>query len=158
MKKTIFFTVLVIILIALVVFVFDWGRKGPQMFEINSGIFTEDILHNSTSTIEMPIVVNNIEDNQEVSNPIKIEGKARGNWFFEASFPVELIDTDGNILASAIATAEGDWMTTEFVNFTVNIEYDKPTSTRHALLILSKDNPSDNPEFDQSIFIPVILK
>jgi len=158
MKKTIIFIVLIITLIALVVFVFDWGRKGPQMFEINSGILTEDILHSSNSTIEMPIVVNNIEDNQEVSNPIKIEGKARGNWFFEASFPVELIDTDGNILASAIATAESDWMTTEFVNFTVNLEYDKPTSTRHALLILSKDNPSDNPEFDQSIFIPVILK
>ena len=158
MKKTIIFIVLIITLIALVVFVFDWGRKGPQMFEINSGILTEDILHSSNSTIEMPIVVNNIEDNQEVSNPIKIEGKARGNSFFEASFPVELIDTDGNILASAIATAESDWMTTEFVNFTVNLEYDKPTSTRHALLILSKDNPSDNPEFDQSIFIPVILK
>ena len=158
MKKAIIFIVLIITLIALVVFVFDWGRKGPQMFEINSGILTEDILHSSNSTIEMPIVVNNIEDNQEVSNPIKIEGKARGNWFFEASFRVELIDTDGNILASAIATAESDWMTTEFVNFTVNLEYDKPTSTRHALLILSKDNPSDNPEFDQSIFIPVILK
>ena len=46
----------------------------------------------------------------------------------------------------------------DYVNFTASLEYSKSTSTKHALLILSKDNPSDNPEFDQSIFIPVILK
>ena len=138
---------------------FDWGRSELIIPEADSNSSsTESFLQNSTSTVEMPIVINNIKDNQEVSNPIKIEGKARGSWFFEATFPIQLVDADGNILATTVARAESDWMTTDFVNFSANLEYVKSTSTNRALIVLSKDNPSDNPEFDQSIFIPVILK
>ncbi len=149
MKRFIIFTVIIIIIITLLVLVFDWGRRGTKLSQIDV---------NSTSTTEMPIVVNNIKDNQVVSNPIKIVGKARGNWFFEASFPIQLVDADGNILASTAAKAESDWMTTDFVNFNAELTYTKATSTRRALLVLNKDNPSGNPDFDQSIFIPVILK
>src|SRR3990167_5567670 len=35
-------------------------------------------------------------------------GRARGYWFFEASFPIELLDKDGNVLATAIAQAESE--------------------------------------------------
>ena len=42
-----------------------------------------------------------------VANGTVIEGKARGNWFFEASFPIELRDNTGALLATAIAQAEG---------------------------------------------------
>jgi len=149
MKRFIIFTVIILIIITLLVLVFDWGRRGTKLSQIDV---------NSTSTTEMPIVVNNIKDNQVVSNPIKIVGKARGNWFFEASFPIQLVDADGNILASTAAKAESDWMTTDFVNFNAELTYTKATSTRRALLVLNKDNPSGNPDFDQSIFIPVILK
>jgi len=149
MKRFIIFTVIILIIITLLVLVFDWGRRGTKLSEINVG---------SSSTTEMPIVVNNIKDNQVVSNPIKIVGKARGNWFFEASFPIQLVDADGNILASTAAKAESDWMTNDFVNFNAELTYTKATSTRRALLVLNKDNPSGNPDFDQSIFIPVILK
>jgi hypothetical protein len=159
MKKIVISTIAIIIVLVLTALIFDWGRREPQIFEINSNSSTtENILQNSTSTIDMPIIVNNIEDNQEVSNPIKIEGKARGNWFFEATFPVQLVDTDGNIIASTTARAETDWMTTDFVNFTATLEYVKSTTTARALIVLNKDNPSGNPDFDQSIFIPVILK
>ena len=149
MKRFIIFTVIILIIITLLVLVFDWGRRGTKLSQIDV---------NSTSTTEMPIVVNNIKDNQVVSNPIKIVGKARGNWFFEASFPIQLVDADGNILASTAAKAESDWMTNDFVNFNAELTYTKATSTRRALLVLNKDNPSGNPDFDQSIFIPVILK
>ncbi len=149
MKKSIIFTIIILIIITLLVLIFDIGRKEVKTPE-------NDI--NATSTVGMPIVVNNIKDNQIVSNPIKIFGKARGNWFFEASFPIQLVDADGNILASTAAKADGDWMTTDFVNFSAELSYTKSTSTRRALLVLNKDNPSGNPDFDQSIFIPVILK
>ncbi|MDO8676547.1 MAG: hypothetical protein Q7K16_02765, partial [Candidatus Azambacteria bacterium] len=35
--------------------------------------------------------------NQILQSPLIIKGEARGNWFFEASFPVMLTDWDGRI-------------------------------------------------------------
>jgi hypothetical protein len=142
--------------------IFDWGRNEPTpTLDLNSNVISTSTINgnsSSTTSLDMPIVIDNIKDNQTVSNPIKISGKARGNWYFEATFPVELVDTDGNILASSTARAQSDWATTTFVNFVVTLDYVKSTSTNRALIVLSKDNPSGNPEFDQSIFIPVILK
>lgn len=84
-------------------------------------------------------------------------GKARGYWFFEASFPIELLDKDGKLLATGIATAQTDWMTTEFVPFKAEIkapiDYIGP-----AILILHKDNPSGLPENDASISFPIIVE
>ena len=157
MRRGITFTVIIVIVVILIALIFDFGRKGNDATVLNvSASSTFD--QNSSPVSEMLIVVNNIKDNQKVSNPIKITGKARGNWFFEASFPIKLIDVNENVLGTAIAQAEGDWMTTDFVNFTAELEYSKSTSTDRALLILSNDNPSDKPELDKAIYIPVILK
>src|SRR5688572_18282730 len=49
-----------------------------------------------------------------VASPLKIGGQARGNWYFEATFPVLLRDANGRELARHYATAEGEWMTEEF--------------------------------------------
>ena len=158
MKKIIIPSIIILVILILTALVFDWGRREVIAPEADLNASTTDIFqYNSSSTIEMPIVVNNIKDNQEIYSPTRIEGKARGNWFFEGSFPIELIDTDGNTLTSTVAQAQSDWMTTEFVNFTAYLEFNKSINTNHALIVLSKDNPSGNPDFDQSIFIPVIL-
>ena len=148
MKKVIISIVIVVVLIILTAFIFDWGRSGKSLPDDDKNISLTDTL----------IIVDNIKDNQEVSSPITILGKARGNWYFEATFPVKLVDLDGNVLVSTFASAEGDWMTTDFVNFSTILEYTKSTSTERALIVLSKDNPSGMPEFDQSIYIPVILR
>src|SRR6185436_520379 len=54
-----------------------------------------------------------------VSSPLTVTGEARGNWYFEASFPAVLVDWDGKIIAQLPAQAQGDWMTQEFVPFSV---------------------------------------
>lgn len=83
-----------------------------------------------------------------------IIGKARGYWFFEASFPVELQTLDGNILGGGVATAQGEWMTEDFVDFTAEMQ--TPSAfTGPAILILRKDNPSGLPENDASISFPI---
>src|SRR6185436_3420858 len=46
-------------------------------------------------TVELPI------SNQIASSPIIVAGKARGNWYFEASFPVQVLDEDGTVLGSS---------------------------------------------------------
>lgn len=86
-----------------------------------------------------------------------VMGEARGNWFFEASFPITLLDKDGKVLATAVAQAQGDWMTTEFVPFTAEIK--APESYMGAAtLVLKKDNPSGLPENDGSVSFPITIE
>jgi hypothetical protein len=96
-----------------------------------------------------------------VTSPLQISGRARGNWFFEGSFPVILTNWDGLIIAEGYATAEGDWMTTEFVPYTAILTFTSPYSVgdpdfmQRGALILKKDNPSGLPEHDDALEIPV---
>ena len=80
----------------------------------------------------------------EVKNPISVSGKARGPWYFEGSFPLVVTDWDGIIIGQGFATAEGDWMTEDFVPFsgTVNFEGGTGSSNNKGWLIFKKDNQS----------------
>jgi len=100
------------------------------------------------------IRVSNIQPNDLVQSPLKIEGEARGYWFFEASFPVKIIDENGRELGFGIAQALSDWMTEDFVPFEANLEF-QPSTTKKGTLILKKDNPSGLPEYDDELIIPV---
>lgn len=107
------------------------------------------------------IVLDQPEAGSAVDSPLTISGKARGYWFFEASFPVMIVNWDGLIIGSGIATAEGDWMTEEFVPFTATINFsssytdESPDFMRRGALILKKDNPSGLPENDDALEIPI---
>lgn len=94
-----------------------------------------------------------------VVSPLVIKGKARGFWFFEASFPIILADWDGRIIAQGIAQASGDWMTEDFVPFEATLEFVKPELigdfSKRGFLILKKDNPSGLPEHDDALEITV---
>ncbi len=102
------------------------------------------------------------QKNTVVMSPLVIKGKARGNWYFEASFPVRLFDGDGKEIALTPAHAKGDpasndgasWMTTQFVPFEATLTFVKP-NTPNGTLVLIKDNPSGDPAKDDSISIPV---
>lgn len=98
------------------------------------------------------IIIDTPVPEQEISSPVTIMGKARGNWFFEGSFPITIVNWDGLIIGEGIATAQGEWMTTEFVPFTATIAYDLAPKTpyTYGAIILKKDNPSGLPEYDDS--------
>ena len=98
--------------------------------------------------------------NATVSSPLTITGEARGYWYFEASFPVVLVDWDGRIIAQGIATAKDEWMTEEFVPFEATLTFtaDPNAYSNRGALILQKDNPSGLPEYDDALEIPVIIK
>lgn len=90
----------------------------------------------------------------KVTSPLVVSGRARGNWYFEASFPVKLLDGNGNQIAIAPAQAQGDWMTVDYVPFSVTLTFAQPV-TATGTLILQKDNPSGEPQFDDFVSIPV---
>ena len=117
--------------------------------------FTEDI-GNELEKSDL-IKVNTPRPNQNIQSPIVIEGEARGLWFFEASFPVKLLDGNGNLIATTIAQAQGDWMTEDFVPFEAELHFELP-ATEKGTLILEKDNPSGLPENADELRIPVKFK
>ncbi|MDD5164429.1 MAG: GerMN domain-containing protein [Patescibacteria group bacterium] len=102
------------------------------------------------------IKVTKPQPNEIISSPLEIEGEARGTWFFEASFPVKLLDSSGAEIAKGIAQAKSDWMTEDFVPFTATLQFNVPVETK-GILILEKDNPSGLPENADELRVPVII-
>src|SRR3989344_8635370 len=102
------------------------------------------------------IVVEKPKSGELVESPLLINGRARGYWYFEASFPVRIFDDNGVELGVAIAQAGGEWMTEDFVPFVAILEFKKP-STKKGVLVLQKDNPSGLPEHDAELRIPIVF-
>lgn len=92
--------------------------------------------------------------NDTIESPLTILGEARGTWFFEASFPIRLLDEEGELIAEGFAQAQDEWMTEEFVPFRAELTFDAPRGGR-ATLRLEKDNPSGLPENDDALIVPV---
>lgn len=141
MKKYIVF--IIIVAVAVCVFWYYWSNKAQA-----PEVMTKDDL----IEVSLPI------KDSEISSPVKVIGKARGNWYFEASFPIFIVDWDGKIIGQGIAQAQGDWMTTEYVPFTAEITFEKPTYKNTGAIILKKDNPSGLPEHDNALEYTIRFK
>ncbi|KPJ72950.1 hypothetical protein AMJ48_02905 [Parcubacteria bacterium DG_74_1] len=106
------------------------------------------------------------QDGDIIESPLVVTGKARGSWFFEADFPVLLTNWDGLIIAEALARAQEDWMTTDYVPFEAVLVFESPVFadadekdfSRQGYLILQKDNPSGLPEHDDALEVSVRFK
>jgi len=136
-----------------------------QCIDASGNHFTEDVTaewESSYTNASDDLIRNiNIEAGDSISSPITIAGEARGYWFFEAGFPIIIVDWDGRIIAEHYATAEGDWMTEEFVPFTATVEFETPSAIgiiNRGAIILKNDNPSGLPENDRALEIPIILE
>ncbi len=143
MRKVLIITITIFAVLAIAVYFF-WPKHEDV-----------DIIPDDRSN--MIVVVSPVKDSI-VGSPLSVAGRARGTWFFEGSFPIILQDTYGNILAESHATAQGEWMTEEFVNFLGSIQFNNHVKGSSVFLILKKDNPSGLPEHDDSTKIPIILK
>lgn len=115
----------------------------------------EKIVYNNATAEQ--INTGNFTPGAVTGKEFTISGSAVGTWYFEASFPVKVLDKNGNVLFSGPAQAQGDWMTTKLVPYKITIKV--PTSyIGPATLILSKDNPSGLPEKDASISLPFTIE
>lgn len=128
----------------------------------------------SSYTVEAPVDITDItkkanlirvttpRPEQIITNPLIVEGEARGSWFFEASFPLVLTDWDGRIIAQGYATALDEWMTEEFVPFRGVLEFEEPEFigefSNRGSFILMKDNPSGLPEHDDALEMTIYFR
>lgn len=89
-----------------------------------------------------------------VRSPLVVSGAARGPWYFEASFPVRLVDGHDQEITVRPAHAQGEWMTPEYVPFLVRLEF-TPPQTATGTVVLEKDNPSGLPEHAAELRVPI---
>jgi hypothetical protein len=113
--------------------------------------FVEDINE------QQEVIISTPARDSVVTSPLTVKGQAKGNWFFEANIPVKILDANNKVLGQVGAQAEGEWMTTDFVNFSAVLTFETPT-TDTGKLIIEKDNPSGLPEHSGSYAIPVRFK
>jgi hypothetical protein len=78
---------------------------------------------------------------------ILISWKASGWWYFEANFPIEVISDDRTLIYS-YATAQWDWMTSELVSFTSEIDIHWIPIETSTYIVFKKANPSWLPEYN----------
>ncbi len=104
-------------------------------------------------------------ENVKVSSPLPnatlgkaftVIGEAQGTWYFEASFPVQIRDSQNNLIAQTHAEAQSDWMTQNLVPFTATVTVENYSGP--ATLVLLKDNPSGLPENDDSVEFPIVIQ
>lgn len=140
-KILIFMTAILVIMIAAVLFI-----PSPK----------KDKTKQTLPATSPNLKVFNLAPNQEITSPLIIFGEAKG-WYFEASFPVKILDEKGNVLAAVPAQAKSDWINSDFVPFEAKLEFEQPTSSK-GFVILAKDNPSGIEKNAESVQIPVIFK
>ncbi len=137
---------------------FPISESYPPQCSVGSRSFTKDV-GNEIDKIDL-IRINWPRPGGTIKKgaPLLVKGEARGNWFFEASFPSLLKDANGTVLAEGIAQAEGVWMTKEFVPFVATLAFTNTPATNRGSLVLQKDNPSGMSEHDDALIIPLTFE
>lgn len=125
----------------------------PSQCRTSDGIsFTQEI--GNELELNDVITISNPRPNQKITSSLNVSGQARGTWYFESTFPVELFDANNKSLGKGFATANGEWMTENFVPFTAEITFEKPTTSK-GKIIINNANPSDLPENAKELVMPV---
>lgn len=163
MKKKQFLLIVLIIILAtalvLKIFRKDVSQTKPE--KIIEPVATPvenkvDVIFSGVSSTTGEINIINPQPGELIVSPLLIQGQAKGNWFFEASLPIKLLDANKQIIALYYGTAQSDWMTDSLVPFTSTMSF--TTTATSGYLVIAKDNPSGLPANEGSISIPVRFK
>ncbi len=154
MKQTLFWLLALVIIVGGV-----WFFQSDELIEVEPVPIAQtplpklspEIANDATQMIEVTAPT----ASAQVSSPLTVTGRARGPWYFEASFPIELRDSNGNILATTPGQAQGEWMTENWVQFTATLAFPAQPIGSTGSLILKNDNPSGEPQNEMNVVIPV---
>jgi hypothetical protein len=146
------FAVLIVVLLGAVLF---WQpARGPI------------VANNTTSTPDMISADGHMEvlfplPGALLISPATVIGKVKGGgWFFEATFPVKILDGDGTVIGQGVVNAEGEpgsWMSTGTVPFSGQITFTTPKYAT-GTIVFEKDNPSGAENNAMEFSLPVTFK
>jgi hypothetical protein len=142
---TVVFAVIIVALLVVLIFVKPAG--GPASPAQKNG--EHAVSPDGHVTVDSPLL------DTLASSPLSISGSVTGGgWFFEATFPVEIMDGDGTVLDRGQARAQSDWTSTATVPFAGVLSFSSPHSAT-GTIVFSKDNPSGLPQNGESFSVPV---
>ncbi len=150
MNNRIWLAVVIVLAVALGVFMSTRQGSDSTKESMDKLPVSESLFPQKSDLIR----VTSIKNNQKITSPITITGEARGTWYFEASFPVRIEDANGKVLAQGPAQAQGEWMTENYVPFSITLNFVKPESG-NGFIIFEKDNPSGLPENANELRVPI---
>lgn len=127
----------------------------PQCRTEDGELFTQNVDY--VQPHKDVITVVNPQPNQVITSPLRVEGQARGQWYQEGTFSIELVDINGTRLARTNARADGEWMTEDFVPFKADITFRQP-ATKRGELIIRNANPSGLKENAKEVIVPVLFQ
>ena len=143
-------TILIVVVILLAIGAyFAFGNKNSDVVDNDdtSQPGSDDNNNGSDDTTDMSSKIRvSIPAGNSVnaSTGFEVGGQAVGNWFFEASAPVSVYSKDGKLLVATYMTAQGEWMTTDFVPFKGQIPPFLTNGATEGYIQFENDNPSDN--------------
>ncbi|HZV91426.1 MAG TPA: Gmad2 immunoglobulin-like domain-containing protein [Candidatus Nitrosocosmicus sp.] len=89
-----------------------------------------------------PVLVESPPRGALITSPVRVTGKARGSWYFEAEFPIRVLDAGGDMIGTGVARAQGDWQTSSYVPFEASIVFRASPTDSTGSLVIEKSNPS----------------
>ena len=141
------FAAIIVVLLGILIFV--QPAKSPTV--ARTGVPSSTVATSSDGHLEVDTPL----ANDAISSPIGIEGKVTGGgWFFEASFPIQILDGDGKVIGGGATQALDDWMSTGTVRFSASINFTSPHYTTGTILFMN-DNPSGLPKNQKTLSLPV---
>lgn len=181
-SRAVFSVLALIVLAGLVVGVYVWRERDVNQLREQTAQQSSDIvkLQNENATLRSGAQTNQPDDarssmmytsqkgvtvrvyvplaHSKLVSPVAVLGQVPGNWSYEASFPMKLIDGNGKVIAQGAGQLLGDWMTDQLVPFSGKLTYSS-SGVMHGdgSLVLQKDNPSGLAAKDDSVSVPVKL-
>jgi hypothetical protein len=144
------------ILIAIAVIVFFYNQNQNLKTELSFYKSTPTSVGTPSPTLKADLpIVKSPAAKARIKSPLKISGTVPAGWAYEGVFPIKLLDSEENVIASGQAkeTIAGSWQTGESIDFTASLVFKIATGT--GTLVLENDNPSGNPENAKSFEIPI---
>ncbi len=157
--KHIFSWVSIAIIVIVLVYLFFFQRAHapividdvPLTNSSAQGKLSPEMAHDAQQMIEVATPL----PNTAITSPIILTGRARGPWYFEASFPIELRDANNVLITTAIAQAQWEWMTENMVPFTATLTFPAQPVGSQGMLVFKNDNPSGEPQNSMMFDVPV---
>jgi hypothetical protein len=146
---------ILIIVAAIILFVLPGNTKAPTIENQATTTPAAETPAQEGPSLDNLLTVDSLRNGDTVASPLTVTGSARGTWYFEASFPVEIKNASGTVIAQGPAQAQGDWMTQDYVPFSITLTFPAQAAGSHGTVVLHNDNPSGNPATAKSLEIPV---
>ncbi|MFA6080111.1 MAG: Gmad2 immunoglobulin-like domain-containing protein [Candidatus Gracilibacteria bacterium] len=159
MKRTFSWFGILAIIIIIVAFCWTQRTHAPVVDDVAPSNTlvppSSQLSPETTETASSMIEVTAPLPNSTLTSPMTLMGRARGPWYFEASFPIELRDANNVLITTVVAQAQGEWMTEDFVPFTATLTFPAQPAGSQGMLVFKNDNPSGEPQNSMMFDVPV---